>query len=79
MDGAVFSFQCRLIKPEEEVPVFVRGRGSELTPEESIFLDDRPENVEAARKCGIHGIVFENFEQASLQLEEELKMNDTVR
>lgn len=35
--------------------------------------------MEAARKCGIHGIVFENFEQASLQLEEELKMNDTVR
>lgn len=78
MDGAVFSFQCRLIKPEEEIYRYLCSR-YELTPEETIFLDDRPENVETARKCGIHGIVFENFEQASLQLEEELKMNDTVR
>ena len=72
MDRTVFSFQCRMIKPEPEIYQYLCSR-YDLIPEESIFLDDCLENVEAARGCGIHGIVFENFEQASLQLEEELK------
>ena len=30
-----------------------------LIPEESLFIDDRPENIEAARELGIKGVVFD--------------------
>ena len=33
------------------------------TPEETLFLDDNPQNVSAARTMGMEGIVVENFEQ----------------
>ena len=44
-----------------------------LEPEESVFIDDRPVNIEGAKKCGIHGIVFRSYEQAKTELEEFLK------
>lgn len=37
----------------------------ELRPEEVLFLDDRPENVTAGLKLGMHGIVFDTLEHAS--------------
>ena len=40
-----------------------------LKPEESVFLDDRPENCEAARALGIHAIEFHNLKQAAKELE----------
>ncbi|MCI8965121.1 MAG: HAD family phosphatase [Clostridia bacterium] len=40
-----------------------------ISPEDSIFIDDLERNVETASKYGIKGIVFRN----SKQLEEELK------
>ena len=33
-----------------------------IDPATAVFVDDRVENVEAARKLGIHGIVFEKQE-----------------
>ncbi len=38
-------------------------------PENCVFLDDRPENIEAARQVGIHGIHFQNTHQATRELE----------
>ena len=29
-----------------------------IVPEQALFFDDRPENVEGARKVGINGVVF---------------------
>jgi putative hydrolase of the HAD superfamily len=40
-----------------------------LKAEECVFIDDRPENIEAAKALGMEGIVFENYEQASEELE----------
>lgn len=40
-----------------------------IVPERAVFIDDREENVQAARALGIKGIVFENYEQARRELE----------
>lgn len=71
MDGEVFSFRCKMIKPEREIYEYL-CRTYDLVPEESVFLDDRGDNIEAARAYGLHGIVFESFSQASEQLEQLL-------
>lgn len=43
-----------------------------LVPEETVFLDDRRENIEAAESFGINGIIFENYEQGKRELEKQL-------
>ena len=45
------------------------GEEIDAKPEECVFIDDRVENIEGARKLGIHGIVFENKEQLKKDLE----------
>ena len=68
VDGAVFSCQVKQIKPESEIYKTLLGR-YHLDPEKSVFLDDRAENCEAARKQGIHAIQFKSFKQAAAELE----------
>lgn len=72
MNGVVFSYRCKLIKPEKEIYEYI-CKTYELKPEESVFLDDREDNVQAARNMGMNGIVFENYAQGSETLEQLLK------
>ena len=44
----------------------------ELIPEECVFLDDRPENVEGAKAVGMSGIQFVDYEQANSKLQKML-------
>lgn len=67
-DGKLISYEIRYVKPEPEIYRTLCERFA-IWPEESVFLDDRPENVEAARQLGFSGIVFGNYEQASACLE----------
>ncbi len=67
-DGGILSYRERLIKPDTAIyTLFLERFG--LCAEETVFLDDIPENVEAAERLGIHGICFRSKEQA----EEELR------
>lgn len=50
-DQAYFSFDLHLSKPEEEIYEFVMYQ-EDLKPEETLFIDDRIENIEAAKKLG---------------------------
>lgn len=68
VDGAVFSCQVKQIKPEADIYQTLLKR-YDLDPEKSVFLDDRPENCEGARKEGIHAICFKSFKQAAAELE----------
>ena len=68
VDGAVFSFQCKWIKPEREIYEELCRKYS-IEPRESVFLDDRLENIEQARNLGFFGIQFESYEQAVKELE----------
>lgn len=68
IDGGVFSYQERVCKPDEAIYRVLLERYG-LAPEETVFLDDSPANIEAARRLGMCGIVFENLPAARAQLE----------
>jgi putative hydrolase of the HAD superfamily len=51
------SYEVRSIKPEREIYEHCLS-GIGLRADETIFLDDRLENVEGARQLGIHAIQF---------------------
>lgn len=58
LDGYLISADERLIKPDPAIYHRLFERFS-LTPGECFFIDDREENIEAARACGMDGFVFE--------------------
>lgn len=66
--GGIISYKENLIKPDEEIYLRLIKRYN-IIPEETIFIDDTLENVEAAKVFGINGIVFKNPNN----LREELK------
>ena len=68
VDGAIFSYEVRKIKPEPEIFTSLFERFS-LVPEECVFLDDLPANIEGAKRMGMHGIVFTGLEDALVELE----------
>ena len=57
-NGIVVSCDEKLVKPDLRIYELICDR-YDLTPEECIFVDDREENVEAARKIGMHAVTFE--------------------
>ncbi len=68
MDGGIFSCDVHLIKPDPAIYRTLLEK-YRLVPEECIFLDDTAENINAANALGIHGIVFENYEQGHAAVE----------
>ena len=67
IDGAIYSWQVKLVKPEPEIYHALLTRYG-LIPQECVFLDDNPMNVEMARKLGIHAIHFTTKEEAEAEL-----------
>ena len=57
-DGIMVSSSVHLIKPDTRIYELLCNTYS-LKPEECIFIDDRPENVEAAEAVGMKGIIFD--------------------
>ena len=74
MDGGIFSCYVKLIKPDLAIYDTICKR-YDLKPEESLFIDDKPINVIAAREFGMHAIHFENYEKTRPVIEEYLKNN----
>ena len=72
MDGVIFSCYEKLIKPEPEIYRLLLSR-YHLKPEETVFIDDREDNCQGARACGIRAIRFESFRQAAGELERMLQ------
>ena len=68
-DGGVISYKEHLIKPNAEIYSLLLKRYG-LNADECVFIDDLKENIEAAKALGIHGIVFETYEQAVRDLNE---------
>ena len=68
MDGTIFSYQHKMIKPDLEI---YRKLLEEyhLDASECVFIDDRQENIDAAKKMGYAGIRFLNYEQAKEDLD----------
>lgn len=68
-DGGLFSYEVKQIKPGPEIFASLIERYPSIRPEESVFFDDTARNVEAARRLGFHGIVFQDLAQAMDELE----------
>lgn len=68
IDGGILSYQEKLIKPAPEIYQLLCSK-YDLKAEECVFIDDLQRNVEAARKEGMKGLVFESLDQAKVELE----------
>lgn len=66
-DVLVWSFQLRLAKPDPAIYRHVLAKLGTL-PEETLFLDDKPENIQAARALGMKAILFSTVEQLRADL-----------
>ena len=47
--------------------------GEKLVPEETLFLDDGPRNIEAAEALGINTLLVKNGEDWTGKIEERIK------
>lgn len=65
--GGVYSFEVGSTKPNKKNYETLLSK-YQLIPEETIFIDDRLENVKAADNCGIHGIQFTTLEDVKEQI-----------
>ena len=57
--AAVLRLAVDLLKPEPRIYEILLERYG-LTPSETLFIDDREMNIEAAAALGIHGFVFDH-------------------
>lgn len=57
LDGRVISSEEKMIKPEKEIFLRLCEKYS-LRPDECLFTDDRPVNVEGAKAAGMESVVF---------------------
>lgn len=62
LHDTVVSAEEQLIKPDPRIFALALQRFS-LQADQTVFVDDRIANVEAAQHCGIHGIHFQNVQQ----------------
>jgi putative hydrolase of the HAD superfamily len=62
-DAGVFSCECGSIKPEEKIYRDCCA-ALELEPEELVFFDDMPVNIEKACSLGMQGFIWQNPETA---------------
>ena len=72
VDGGGISYEVQIVKPEPAIYRKLLEKYN-LSAEECVFLDDKAENIEAAKALGFHGIVVESYEQASEALIKLLK------
>jgi len=71
VDGAVLSYQEKLLKPERRIYEVLCERYG-ITPEQAVFFDDKLENVEAAREFGLNAIQFHDYEQGITEFKQYL-------
>jgi epoxide hydrolase-like predicted phosphatase len=70
-DVMVISAEIGVMKPDPRIFQYALEQ-LDMTPSETVFIDDFPENVEAARLLGMHAIHFTNPRQAVSELKQLL-------
>ena len=66
-DGAIISAHHQLMKPEPAIYQKLLTK-YQLAPSETVFIDDLPQNIAAAKALGMHGIVFESADALAHEL-----------
>lgn len=67
LEGIVVSGEVGLAKPDPEIFRLTINRFA-LDPARTVFVDDSPRNVEAARSVGLHAVHFTSTEALRLEL-----------
>ena len=65
-DGLVFSGPLHMAKPDPAIFRFLLEK-YRLSPEETLFTDDNPKNIEAAKQLGLHTFLFDGDSEKLLQ------------
>ena len=68
-DGCLWSFKVHQRKPDTVIYRMLLEEFG-IDPKRAVFIDDNPENIAAAGKCGIGGILYESYEKTVARLEE---------
>jgi len=68
-DGKIISGEVGIVKPDLEIYKLLIN-SYDLNPHQTLFIDDKEENIKSAEFLGIHGIHFQN----ASKLGEDLKM-----
>jgi len=66
-DKIVFSCEANLLKPSHKIYQFALEK-FKIDPQKSVYIDDQPENIIAADKLGIRGVLFKSPAQAKKEL-----------
>ena len=76
-DGEVVSCEVGIIKPEPQIYQLLLEKYG-LNPAESLFIDDRPANLETADKLGISTFLFDSYnaQTSCQQLKEQLGISN---
>ncbi len=67
-DFSVFSAEVKMAKPDPRIYEWVLEQ-IDVKPEEAIFVDDFIENIHAANRLGIHGILFKSTDQVKTDIQ----------
>jgi epoxide hydrolase-like predicted phosphatase len=70
-DELFISAEIGLVKPDPRLYRLALDRLG-VAPGEAVFIDDFPENVQAARQAGLHAIHFTSPDQARQELQDLL-------
>lgn len=68
-DELIFSYKVKLRKPDPRI-FHIAIEKLRVKPDEVFFVDDLQENIDAANKLGIHGILFTSAEKLQNDLME---------
>ena len=61
-DGGILSFREHVVKPDPAIYNLLVSRYN-LIPSKTVFIDDTPVNIEAARNLGWKGIIYRDYNQ----------------
>ncbi len=62
VDGGILSYRDRVVKPDHAIYKLLEERYN-LVPDKTVFIDDTPVNIDAARELGWNGIVYKSYDQ----------------
>ncbi len=73
-DNLMLSYELDSVKPQKKI--YERALEKfDLNPDDCLFIDDKLENIEAAKQIGITGILFTNVEETVANIRKSLGYN----
>lgn len=72
IDGGVYSYELNICKPEKGIYEKLIEK-FDIHPNESIFIDDNPINVEVSCELGFNGIVFTQLDKVKKRIQELIR------